>query len=58
MTEHLPEHGSIILGPTGEDGIWELTFRDEQSGEKVRLVLPLEQLEEMDAEFTGLDHLF
>lgn len=51
--EYLPAQDSIILGPTDEDGIWELTFRDEQSGEKVRIVLPLEQLREMDAEFTG-----
>ncbi|WP_134672306.1 hypothetical protein [Halorussus marinus] len=56
--ELLPAEGSIILGPTDNDGIWELTFRDEKSGEDVRIVLPLEQLEEIDAEFTGLDHLF
>lgn len=54
--EYLPKHGSIVLGPTDNDDIWELTFRDEQSGEDIRVVLPLEQLEEMDAEFTGLEH--
>jgi hypothetical protein len=57
--ECLPERGSLVLGPSDDDdGIWHLSFRDERSGEDVRVVLPLEQLEELDAEFTGLDHLF
>lgn len=54
--EYLPAEKSIILGPTDEDEIWQLTFTDEQSGEEVRIVLPLEQLEEMDNEFTGLEY--
>lgn len=51
--EYLPAENTIILGPTDDEGIWQLTFTDEQSGEDVRIVLPLEQLREMDAEFTG-----
>lgn len=51
--EYLPAQDSIVLGPTDEDGIWELTFRDGQSGDEVRIILLLEQLREMDAEFTG-----
>lgn len=56
--EFLPEYGSIILGSTDNEGIWKLQFRDEQSGEDVQILLPLEQLEGMDAEFTGLDYHF
>jgi len=51
--EYLPAKDTIILGPTNEEGIWHLKFTDEQSGETVRIVLPLEQLREMDDEFTG-----
>lgn len=51
--EYLPAQDSIVLGPTDEDGIWELTFRDGQSGDEVRIILLLEQLREMDAKFTG-----
>lgn len=51
--EHLPEHGSIVLGPTDDEASWGLTVRDEQFGEESRIVLPLERLREIDAEFTG-----
>lgn len=53
MREYLPAENTIVLDPSNDENVWRLTFLDEQSGERVRLLLPLEQLEEMDAEFTG-----
>lgn len=54
MTAHefLPESESIVLGPRNPRE-WELSFRDD-SGQDVTVVLPLDQLTEMDAEFTGV----
>lgn len=54
--EHLPVPGTIVLGPTDDEDIWELTFKDEQGGKDVQILLPKEQLDEMDAEFTGVTH--
>lgn len=54
--EFLPVSGTIVLGPTDDKDIWELTFTDEQSGEEARILLPEEQRDEMDAEFTGVTH--
>lgn len=54
--EYLPVPETIVLGPTDDEDIWELTFTDEQSGEPVRILLPEEQRDEMDAEFTGVTH--
>jgi hypothetical protein len=55
--ELLPERGSIVLGPSeADDDVWHLTFRDTITGERVRIVLPREQLAEANAEFTGLEH--
>ncbi len=55
MTEEfLPVQETIVLGPTDDSDIWSVKFLDEQSGEEVRILLPREQLHEMDAEFTGV----
>lgn len=43
--EHLPEHGSIVLGPTDDEASWGLTVRDEQFGEEVRIVSRLSSSE-------------
>ena len=51
--EYLPRQNSIILSPTNDPDIWQLSFTGEQSGEQVQVVLPLKQLRELDAEFTG-----
>lgn len=51
--DFIPVENSINLGPTDDEDIWQITFKDEQSGENVRLLLPLQQLSEMDGEFTG-----
>ena len=57
VREMLPEQGSLVLGANEvDDDVWHLTFRDPITGERVRVVLPLEQLEELDAEFTGLEY--
>ena len=53
-----PEAGTIVLGPAGpESDHWTLVFTDIKTGRRIEVVLDLDELEEMDGEFTGLNHV-